>query len=101
MVHDVFHVSQLKQCFKQPEHAVVLRAVQLSADPPYPEHPIRVLVTSERETRNKLSSSRRCGGLIILRRGYIGVLRLFPFRVFRVNSGLDLGTRSCVGGGEL
>ena len=57
MVHDVFHVSQLKQCFKQLEHAVVLRAIQLSADLSYPEQPIRVLVTSERKMRNKLSSS--------------------------------------------
>ena len=32
VVHDVFHMSQLKQCFKQPERAVVLRAIQLSAD---------------------------------------------------------------------
>ena len=73
MVHDVFHVSQLKKCFKQPEHAIVLRAIQLSADLLYPEQPIRVLVTSERKMRNKLSTSRRGSGLIILRRGCMGV----------------------------
>ena len=55
------------------EHAVVLRAIQLSADLSYPEHQIRVLETSERKMRNKLSTSRRCSGLIILRRGYMGV----------------------------
>src|SRR3954465_8008746 len=32
MVHDMFHVSQLKQCFKQPEQAVDLGEIQLSAD---------------------------------------------------------------------
>ena len=53
MVHDVFHVSQLKQCFKQPEQAVDLGDIQLSDDLSYPEHPVRILETSERKTRNK------------------------------------------------
>src|SRR4051812_37118627 len=53
MVHDVFHVSQLKQCFKQPEKAVDLGDIQLSADLSYPQRPVRVLETSERTTRNK------------------------------------------------
>ena len=53
MVHDVFHVSQLKQCFKQPEQAVDLGAIKLTPDLSYPERPIQVLETSERKTRNK------------------------------------------------
>ena len=53
MVHDVFHVSQLKQCFKQPEQAVDLGEIQLSADLSYAEHPVRILDSSERKTRNK------------------------------------------------
>ena len=53
MVHDVFHVSQLKQCFKQPEQAVDLGDIQPSPDLSYHEHPVHVLETSERKTRNK------------------------------------------------
>ena len=53
MVHDVFHVSQLKQCFKQPEQAVDLGDIKLSPDLSYPERPVRVLETSEHKTRNK------------------------------------------------
>ena len=53
MVHDVFHVSQLKHCFKQPEQAVDLGDIQLNADLSYPERPVRVLETSECKTRNK------------------------------------------------
>src|SRR3954467_1540535 len=53
MAHDVFHVSQLKQCFKQPEQAVDFGEIQLSADLSYSERPVRVLQTSERKTRNK------------------------------------------------
>ena len=52
MVHDVVHVSQLKQCFKQPEHAVDLGEIQLSADLSYSERPVRVLETSKRKNRN-------------------------------------------------
>ena len=53
MVHDVFHVSQLKQCFKQPEQAVDLGDIQLSADLSYSERLVRVLETSQLKTRNK------------------------------------------------
>ena len=67
VVHDVFHVSQLKQCFKQSEHAIVLRAIQLSADLLYPEQPIRVLVTSERKDAQQVVKSGGCSGLVILR----------------------------------
>ena len=53
MVHDVFHVSQLKQCFKQPEQAIDLGEIHLSADLSYSECLVRVLETSERKTRNQ------------------------------------------------
>src|SRR4051812_33502610 len=53
MVHDVFHVSQLKQCFTQPEQAVILGEIQLSADLSYSKRLVHVLETSERKTRNK------------------------------------------------
>jgi hypothetical protein len=43
-VHDVFHVSQLKKC---------LRVQDVQEDLTYIEHPVKVLETSERVTRNK------------------------------------------------
>ena len=46
-------MSQLKQCFKQPEQAVDLGEIQLSVDLSYSERPVRVLETLERKTRNK------------------------------------------------
>src|ERR1044072_994721 len=52
MVHDVFHVSQLKQFFKQPEQAVDLGEIHLTTDLSYSERPARVLETSERKTRD-------------------------------------------------
>ena len=73
LVHDVFHVSKPKQCFKQSEHAVVLRAIQLSADLFYPERLIRVLVTSQRKMRNKFVQFPEVQWSHHSQRDYIGV----------------------------
>ncbi|WVZ76763.1 hypothetical protein U9M48_024705 [Paspalum notatum var. saurae] len=46
-VHDVFHVSQLKKCLRVPEEQAPLEGLA------YTEHPVKILDTSERNTRNK------------------------------------------------
>jgi hypothetical protein len=53
LVHDVFHVSQLKKCFKDPGRAVDHETIDLREDLSYQEHPIRILDEAERKTRNK------------------------------------------------
>jgi hypothetical protein len=52
-VHAVFHVSQLKKCFKDPGRAVDHELIDLQEDLTYREHPVRILDESERKTRNK------------------------------------------------
>ena len=52
-VHDVFHVSQLRRCFKDPIREVEHDMIELQQDLTYQEHPIRILDQSERRTRNK------------------------------------------------
>ena len=52
-VHPVFHVSQLKRCFKDPGRAVDHETIELREDLTYKEHPVRVLDVTERRTRNK------------------------------------------------
>ena len=52
-VHDVFHVSQLKKCFKDPDRAVDHETIELQEDLSYEEHPVRILDEAERRTRNK------------------------------------------------
>jgi hypothetical protein len=42
-VHNVFHVSQLKKCFRVPDRTVEVTDVALEPDLTYSEHPIRVL----------------------------------------------------------
>src|SRR3954471_22017436 len=52
-VHDVFHVSQLRRCFKDPIHGVEHDMIELQQDLTYQEHPRCLLDQSERQTRNK------------------------------------------------
>ncbi|WVZ58210.1 LOW QUALITY PROTEIN: hypothetical protein U9M48_008498 [Paspalum notatum var. saurae] len=50
-VYDVFHVSQLKKCLRVSEEQAPLEG--LEEDLTYTEHPVKILDTSERITRNK------------------------------------------------
>ncbi|WVZ63481.1 hypothetical protein U9M48_013108 [Paspalum notatum var. saurae] len=52
-VHDVFHVSQLKKCLRVPEEQAPLQGLEVQKDLTYTEHPVKILDTSERSTRNK------------------------------------------------
>ena len=52
-VHDVFHVSQLRKCFKTPDRTVNFEDIELQEDLSYREHPIAILQETERKTRNK------------------------------------------------
>ncbi|WVZ97307.1 hypothetical protein U9M48_042855 [Paspalum notatum var. saurae] len=52
-VHDVFHVSQLKKCLRVPEEQAPLEGLKVQEDLTYTEHPVKILDTSERSTRNK------------------------------------------------
>jgi hypothetical protein len=52
-VHDIFHVSQLKKCLKEPMDAVLPKVTPLKADLSYPEHPIKIMDQRNRVTRHK------------------------------------------------
>src|SRR3954469_14680743 len=52
-VHDFFHVSQLRRCFKDPIREVEHDMIELQHDLTYQEHPSRILDQSECRTRNK------------------------------------------------
>jgi hypothetical protein len=52
-VHDVFHVSQLRRCFKDPIRAVDHEVLELREDLSYQEYPIRILDQAEHRTRQK------------------------------------------------
>jgi hypothetical protein len=52
-VHDVIHASQLKKCLRVPEEQAPLEGLEVQEDLIYTEHPVKILETSERITRNK------------------------------------------------
>src|SRR3954471_18299401 len=52
-VHDVFHVSQLRRCFKDPIREVEHDMIELQQDLTYQEHLSRILDQSEHRTHNK------------------------------------------------
>jgi hypothetical protein len=43
VVHDIFHISQLKKCLKAPVNVVLPDVAPLEADLTYPEHPVNIL----------------------------------------------------------
>jgi hypothetical protein len=53
-VHDVFHVSQLKKCLRNPEEQIPMEQLDIGGDLSYNENPIRILDTAELVTRNKV-----------------------------------------------
>ena len=54
MVHNVFHVSQLKKCLRVSDEAVEIEGLPLQPDLTYVEHPIKILDEKERVTRNSV-----------------------------------------------
>jgi hypothetical protein len=53
VIHDIFHISQLRKCVKIPTEIIDPQAIEIESDLAYTEHPIRVLDTKERSTRRE------------------------------------------------
>jgi hypothetical protein len=54
VVHDVFHVSQLKKCLCVLEEQLPIEELSVQGDLTYTEYPIKVIDTLTRVTRNKV-----------------------------------------------
>ena len=52
-IHNVFHVSQLRKCLRDPIEAINYEDLDIQPNLSYKEHPIRILDRAERKTRNK------------------------------------------------
>jgi hypothetical protein len=53
VVHDVFHVSQLKKCLLVPEEQLPVEGPEVQEDLTYIEKPAQILETADRVTRRK------------------------------------------------
>jgi hypothetical protein len=51
VMHNLFHVSQLKKCLRPPKDVVVDDVSPLDADQSYPEHPVKILDQQDRVLR--------------------------------------------------
>ncbi|WVZ97500.1 hypothetical protein U9M48_043027 [Paspalum notatum var. saurae] len=52
-IHDMFHVSQLKKCLRLLEEQAPLEGLDVQEDLTYTEHPMKIVETSKRVTRNR------------------------------------------------
>jgi hypothetical protein len=48
--HDVFHISQLKKCWRVPEEQLPIQDLDAKEDLSYQEYPVKILETLERVT---------------------------------------------------
>ena len=54
LIHDVFHVFQLKKCVRVPEEVIDPNEIIIEPDLSYDEYPIKILDQKERGTRRKV-----------------------------------------------
>jgi hypothetical protein len=71
-IHDIFHVSQLRNCVKVPTEIIDPQTIEIQSDLTYTEHPIRVLDTKQRSTRRELSRCPKSSGIITLKKKRLG-----------------------------
>jgi hypothetical protein len=53
VVHNVFHVSQLKKCLRVPEEQLPVEGLEVQEDLTYIEKPTQIIETADRFTRRK------------------------------------------------
>ncbi|WVZ50706.1 hypothetical protein U9M48_001938 [Paspalum notatum var. saurae] len=53
-VHYMFHVSQLKKCLRVPKEQLQVYVLNVQDDLTYTEHPVQILETAQRTTRNRV-----------------------------------------------
>ena len=56
VVHNIFHVSQLRKCLRVPEKVIDIEELQLEPDLVYLEQPIKIVNFKTRVTRNQTSN---------------------------------------------
>jgi hypothetical protein len=54
VIHNVFHVSQLKKCISVPTEIIDTQSIDIEPDLSHKENPIRMLDTKERSTRRAI-----------------------------------------------
>jgi hypothetical protein len=71
-VHNVFHVSQLKKCFRVPEEQLPMEELSVQGGLIYTEYPIKILDTLTRVTRNKVIKMCKYNGVTMKKMKQLG-----------------------------
>jgi hypothetical protein len=71
-VHDLFQVSQLKKCLRVLEEQLLMEELSVQGDLTYTDHPIKILDTLTRITRNKVIKCAKCNGFIMVKMKLLG-----------------------------
>jgi hypothetical protein len=74
-IHDIFHVSQIKNCIRVPTKIVEQNKILVELDLSYVEYPIKVLDQKERVTRRKVVKYIKSNGAITQKRKPVGKLK--------------------------
>ena len=56
VVHNIFHVSQLRKCLRVPDKVIDMEKLQLEPDLVYQEHPVKIVDHKTRVTWNQTSN---------------------------------------------
>jgi hypothetical protein len=76
VVHDVFHVSQLKKCLRVPEEQLQVEGLEVQEDLTYIEKPAQILETADRVTWRKTIRMCKVNGVITLRKKQHGSVKM-------------------------
>jgi hypothetical protein len=77
VVHNVFHVSQLKKCLRVPDRTIDVMDVTLEPDLTYSDYPIRVLDQKDRDTQRRTLKFIRYNGTNTLKMKLHGKRKTF------------------------
>ena len=82
VVHDVFHISQLKKYVKVPEEIIEQQDLEVEPDLSYVEYPMKMVDIKERSTQREKLECTRFSGTITLRKKLLGKLRTISNKIF-------------------
>jgi hypothetical protein len=76
VVHDVFHVSQLKKCLHVLEEQLLVEGLEVQEDLTYIEKPTQILETAEGSPAGTLSECAKSDGVTTLRKKQLGSVKM-------------------------
>ena len=84
VIHDVFHISQLKKYIRVPTEIIDQQEILVEPDLSHIEYPLRILDRKERGTRRKVVKCIKFSGLITLKKNPPGRRKIISIDIIWV-----------------